>query len=128
MTTTALFAPEEFWKLTPAALASIVNGCGPAGWKVKLIPNHLLGLSIKKACDIHDFMYYMGKTQADKDEADRVFKNNMLRIIEADSCRLLKPIRRRLAKGYYEAVHDFGGPAFWVGKNPIGSMQVPGVI
>ena len=58
------------------------------------------------------------KTIADKEEADRVFLNNMLRIIEAKTkFGLLKPLRNRRALKYYEAVKYFGGRSFWKNKN-----------
>ena len=47
---------------------------------------------------------------------DRAFLNNMLRIIEAES-KWLTWLRRSRAMKYYSAVRDFGGPAFWKGKN-----------
>jgi hypothetical protein len=54
----------------------------------------------------------------DKEEADRVFLWNMLRIIHArTSSRILTWLRRRRAYKYYLAVKHFGGPAFWAGKN-----------
>ncbi len=112
-----LYAPKTYWRLTPTAKALICNGCGTSGWKGRLVPGHLLWLSIKEACDIHDFMYHVGVTLADKEEADRVFLNNMLRIVEAESVWFLKRIRRHMAVDYYGAVRDFGGPAFWDGKN-----------
>ena len=63
-------------------------------------------------------MYAVGVTQADKDEADRVFLNNMLRIIEAKTeFGPLKPLRNRRALKYYEAVKYFGGSAYWNHKN-----------
>lgn len=114
---TKLYAPEEFWTLPAGIKARICNGCGRDGWKGKLIPDHLLFLSITAACDIHDFMYYIGKTLDDKEAADRVFLNNMLRIIESDSVWILKRSRRHLAVDYYGSVVDFGGPSFWADKN-----------
>lgn len=61
-------------------------------------------------------MYHVGQTVADKEEADRVFLNNLLRLIEAGS-GWLKMLRRRRALDYYQAVVAFGGPAYWAGKN-----------
>lgn len=112
-----LYAPQTYWQLTPAAHEEICNGCGAAGWKGGLIPDHLLWLSIRDACDIHDYMYHVGTCLADKEEADRVFLNNMLRIIEAESIWILKRWRRHMAMDYYGAVKDFGGPFFWADKN-----------
>ncbi len=119
-----LFAPAEYFQLSPAAHKAICNGCGTSGWKGRLVPGHLLWLSIKEACDIHDYMYHVGNSIADKEEADRVFLNNMLRIVEAESVWLLRRWRRHMAIDYYGAVRDFGGPAFWTDKNDLQCMQV----
>jgi hypothetical protein len=123
--TVQLYAPASYWAATPAERDRKCNGCGPGGGSLLsralnwLIPDALLGLPIKAACQIHDWMYAEGETVADKEEADRVFLNNMLRLIEAESSWLLKRHRRSLALEYYSQVHDFGGPAFWRGKNPV---------
>ena len=119
-----LYAPAEFWGTQPEILRKMVNGCGPAGWKGRLIPDHLLFVSIKTACDIHDWMYLHGQTEADRDEADRVFLNNMLRIVEAKSNNwLTRAIRRRLALHYYSAVRDSGSVYFWDDKNPVETFR-----
>lgn len=112
-----LFAPAEFWQLTKEQRNEICNSCGPKGFDW-LIPDSLCGLSVKAACEIHDFMYYAGETIADKEQADRTFLNNMLRIIEANTeYEWLKCLRKHMAYKYYCAVRNFGGPAFWEGKN-----------
>lgn len=112
-----LYAPEAYWRLSPAAKAEICNGCGSASAKFDFIPDSIYGLKIRPACDIHDYMYHVGRrTLADKEEADRVFLNNLLRLIEADN-GWLKMFRRRRALKYYEGVTAFGGPAYWEGKN-----------
>lgn len=121
-----LYAPEGYWAALPETLKQITNGCGTSGWKGALVPETIYFLSVKAACNIHDYMYAAGRTLADKAEADRVFLNNMLRIIEAaGGCSLLKMLRRRRARIYFEAVDHFGGPAFWDGKNEPGTVQVP---
>jgi len=126
MSSARLFAPVEYWQLPPAAKALICNGCGKKGGLK--FPNRIWGLDIRDVCNIHDYMYYAGQTEADREEADRVLRNNLLRIIEADSADipLLKALRRRRAAKYYYAVRWFGGPAFWDDKNQLGEMQVPG--
>jgi hypothetical protein len=114
---TILFSPETYKKLTATALAAIANGCGAVGWKIDLVPDTLYGLGIRAACDIHDYMYHTGETIEDKNEADRVFLNNMLRLITAKTKhKWLRRLRRRRALLYYFAVKNFGGPAFWDGK------------
>ena len=112
-------APIEFIEFGAPALTGICNGCGSSKAKFDFVPDSIYGLTIKPACHVHDFQYYKGKTIEDKQEADRRFLNNMLRLIEADISRLrkiIKPLMRRRALKYYEAVNAFGGTAFWGNK------------
>jgi hypothetical protein len=122
-----LYAPPYFVAASAEVRAVVTNGCGPSGWKVGIITDSIWGVDIRPACDIHDWMYAEGETPAAKDEADRVFLNNMLRLIDAaGGCRLLQWLRRIDARTYYEAVQHFGGPAFWAGKNPAANIiEVP---
>jgi len=115
---TPLFAPESFVKLAPEEKKRLCNGCGTKGLCGYIVPDTAYGLCITPACDIHDFMYHIGETIADKDSADRSFYNNLLRIIDAKTkWRWLKKLRTRRAKTYYRFVAELGGPAFWSGKN-----------
>ena len=111
-----LYEPISYTQASPEKRKMICNGCGSAQAKFDFVPDSLWGLKIREACDRHDWMYFLGTTLADKEEADRVFLNNMLRLIEHKSSRWLKPLRRRRALKYYEAVVAFGGPAFWENK------------
>lgn len=121
--TAALYAPLAYHDASPEVRAQVTNGCGTAGWKGDLVPDCILGLCITPACNVHDWMYTVGKTQDDKDEADRVFLNNVLRLIDGEGgWSIVKKARRLLARDYYEAVHLFGGPAFWAKKNEPGTM------
>lgn len=113
-----LYAPPSYIAASAEVRARVCNGCGTKGWKGKLVPDTIYGLKISEACNIHDWMYAQGSTLADKDEADRVFLNNILRIIAAEGgINALQWLRRRRAHTYYESVARFGGPAFWDGKN-----------
>jgi hypothetical protein len=121
-----LYAPQAYWLYSSDQLADLVNGCGPSGWKGEFVPDHLLWVSIKEACNIHDFMYLVGQTEADREEADRVFLNNMLRIVEEQSsCWLTRYARRKLALHYYSVVRDMGGTYFWADKNPDETFRDP---
>ena len=92
------------------------NGCG-SGWNAKLVPDTIYGLDITPVCCIHDYMYEVGTTIEDKEEADRAFLNNMLRVIESKQGWWFPHfLARGRALKYYEFVHNFGGPAFWDGK------------
>lgn len=112
----ALYMPGPYIEADDNIKALICNGCGAAKSKFDFVPDTVWGLDITPACHIHDWMYHHGKTIDDKDEADRVFLNNMLRLIERGN-RFLKPLRRRRALKYYESVVAFGGPAYWANKN-----------
>lgn len=122
MSTALLYAPESYVNAL-AEVRKVINGCGPGGWKGRLVPDTILGLSIHEACNIHDWMYHCGETIADKEEADRVFLNNCLRLIEVrGGLRLVVRLRMLLACTYYLAVKLFGGPFFWAEKNPVATV------
>lgn len=126
MKTAFLYAPQSYVDALPETRAAITNGCGAGGWKLDLVPDSILGVDIAPACNIHDWMYSSGSTLADKQEADRVFLNNMLRIVEEKSGNFAtRFIRRRLALHYYAAVRDYGSQYFWEDKNPPETFRCP---
>ena len=111
-----LYAQASFKNSPLDRLADICNGCGAAGSWFRP-PAKIWGTSIIEACIIHDYDYYAGVTYEDKEEADRVFLNNMLRLIDKRT-RWYKPTKfqRWRAKRYYQAVKYYGGAAFWGNK------------
>ena len=113
-----LFAPASFKSATDENLKKHCNGCGAAGSWFRP-PKRIYGTLIVYACIIHDWQYSFGVTNEDKEEADRIFKHNMLRLITRDSKKWYKPsyLQRRRANKYYLAVKCFGGEAFWNGKS-----------
>jgi hypothetical protein len=124
-----LYAPGDYWNTPPEALAFIIGrgGCGPGWLGDKIVPDKLLGLSILEACKIHDWMWAMGTTDDDRVVADRVFKNNMLRLIDAaahDSWKITTYLRRRMALFYYNQVSLYGGYFYWEDKNPDETMRL----
>ena len=95
-------------------------GCGPASWKFDLVPDKLLGLDINQECKYHDYGYEVGETVEDKELHDRILRNNITRKVLAQTSfvgRVLKKPRLALGLFYYFMVHNFGGAAFWEGKN-----------
>lgn len=117
-----LYEPISYVTATCDEKRRVCNGCGSAQAKFDFVPDSIYGLKITPACNIHDWMYHKGKTLADKEEADRVFLNNMLRLIEGSTSffgkrKFIKRRRRVRAKVYYECVRWWGGPAYWEGKN-----------
>lgn len=113
-----LYAPAGFKVATEQALKDTCNGCGASGSWFRP-PSTIYGTDIEGACHIHDWMYGHGYTIEDKQEADRVMLNNMIRLIERDRKKWYKPtmMQHRRALKYYEVVVMFGGGAFWKGKN-----------
>jgi hypothetical protein len=122
--TATLFAPPEYWRLPESERLRM--GCGPGYMGDLIVPDTFYGLSVKPACGIHDFMYKIGRVEADREIADRVLLNNCVRIVIAGtSGRLLLRLRLRRARTYWWFVAEFGGPAFWNGKNlPGEEMEV----
>lgn len=113
MVNVKLWAPKSY----NAIERTKCNGCG-AGWNVKLIPDNLLGCDITEACNIHDYMYTIGGSLHDKKKADRVFLNNMTRLVLAYSGNwFTRNLRLAMVKRYFNAVKYYGGDAFWQGKN-----------
>lgn len=120
-----LWAPHEFWQLPEHIRKSY--RCGPGRGALELLVPDVWyfgwplvkPIRITPACSIHDYMYEQGPSEIWwKDKADRVFLNNMIRLIEAfPAWPPIIKIRFRKAQAYYRAVKLFGGPAFWSGRN-----------
>lgn len=108
-----LYYPPGF--LLPNGSERICNGCG-SGWNAILVPDNLLGLEIRIACCIHDYMYEVGITIKDKAFADKMFLYNMKMLIYNESCLILRPTRLSMARTYYHFVCKFGSSAFFEGK------------
>lgn len=113
-----LYAPSSFKKASLEYIKEVCNGCGAKDSWFRP-PRRIYGTLIIYACHIHDWMYSRGYTIEDKDEADRVFLNNLNRLIERDKNKWYKPtfLQHRRALKYYYAVKHFGGSAFWKDKN-----------
>lgn len=112
-----LDADNRFLDIELNELLFICNGCGSSQAKFDFVPDTIYLMPIAPACHIHDFDYHFGASIEDKNKADRRLMNNLLRLIEMKSNVVMKRLRRRRALTYYNAVCDFGGPAFWNGKN-----------
>ena len=112
-----IFAPVSFLLATEQQLIEVCNGCGAADSWFRP-PETIYLTDVSSTCIVHDWMYNFGHTIEDKDEADRSFLNNLLRLINLDSGKWYKPttLQRARALLYYQSVKTFGGPAFWNGK------------
>lgn len=115
-----LYAPASMLIASITRVMEVCNGCGTASSKFDFIPDTIFGLYIGHCCHIHDWQYDEGDSIEDKEEADRVFLNNLLRIIgRKQNRKWYRPKRLMgcIAVGYYLGVKYCGGPAFWKGKN-----------
>ena len=117
-----LCAPATFWAASADLKARVCNGAGPAGYGW-LVPDYFMFLCMTAAADIHDWMYWEGHEQKDKDAADRVFLLNMVAIIEDQTTKLflfgsmLRSTRLGLALIYFIFVSELGKKAYWAGKD-----------
>jgi hypothetical protein len=126
---TYLWAPDEYWELTEKQLRERIGkgGCGPGSIWDYLVPDKLYGvIDVRPACSIHDYMYDVGESEEYKEEADKVFHDNMHRIILWETAGWYKDTERRdkvreecyrQADFYYYMVANFGGPSFWANKD-----------
>jgi len=78
-----------------------------------LVPNSILGVDLKAACDIHDYTYATQSSIRDRKDADDLFLANMHHLIT----RKLKSAPMRFVGTigvglYYLAVRIFGGHYF----------------
>jgi hypothetical protein len=58
----------------------ITNGCGPDR-PTGLVPNSILGVDLKPACDIHDYTYAKPGLMEDRKDADNLFLVNMHKLM-----------------------------------------------
>jgi hypothetical protein len=124
-----LFAPSQFWELDLKTYILKCNGCGDNETKevsksLGISLDHILSVNVKPACVIHDWQYSsptvlgIPPSEAHRMQCDRIFYENLLRIVDTEGVRLnsweiTKQARRFLCKTYYFLVRNFGGKAYW---------------
>ena len=101
-----LKAPDEYWRLSDEEKKKLLNRCGPDGPLNRVVPNHLLGLSIADQCDVHDLMFIRAENSEELREADEVFLENMMTQIENNPGPLSFG-RKLLAYIYFGAVRIY---------------------
>jgi hypothetical protein len=117
-----LFADPVCWDFVEQYEDEFMSyGCGPGGVGDYLVPDTMWGLYIGNACRIHDWYYrwdYDNYCEARRNEADRILKNNSIRIINRYThSNILRKLRYRRAQTYYTMVHNFGANAYWEDRN-----------
>jgi len=73
-----LYCPPEYRNLSVEQKNTICNGCGAKG---SILSRLIHSGEFIECCNIHDYMYAVGNTEESKQTADRVFYNNMNRVI-----------------------------------------------
>lgn len=123
-----LYAPMTYWSASADLRSRVCNGAGPAAesWFGKfvawLIPETMWGLRITEAANVHDWMYWEGRTPEEKVDADRTFLLNLIALIEDGTTKvwmvglILRELRRLRALLYYFFVRECGDAAFVAGK------------
>lgn len=109
---------ESYVKRTKEELKKICNGLGPKGFGA-VIPDTLFFLNVTPAGNIHDECYEVGGHIYNKEQADRIFRDNMFRLIEQKpkQWKWIKKLRYKKAYMYYLAVVKGGGVSFkWRNK------------
>lgn len=106
----SLRAPKGFLDSEMAVSGS----CGPGtGFKEKIIPDSILGVSIKPACAIHDYCYKIFDTEEEKIDSDLELFANAIRIINQKSkSKILSFFRSMIVSIYFLAVFYGGDKAF----------------
>ena len=107
-----LYAPCEYWDATEKEIKKVTGGCGPESSRWYLVPDTVYGLSIRPACNIHDYMYQVGILEEEKKFADLMFLDNMVKIINK-ATYLLRYVRKCRANEYYLAVKLKGDSSFY---------------
>jgi len=99
----------EYPLLTPDQLACVANGCGPKfGRMERFVPDFDI---LKPACLKHDWLYWSGGDERTRNQADRIFYQDLKEIIAAQS------FWKHLALVwvpfvYYSVVNRYGMTAF----------------
>jgi len=104
--------------LSAAPAAHAANGCGPADWRGRFVPNAPLWFNFRSACDWHDRCYavpwnrvaysYAGA----KDYCDRWFYYKMAQVCGRTGGSTDFRWCMYLAYGYYRAVVRYGDGAY----------------
>lgn len=110
----AIAAPASFWKADQDLIDEVCGGCGPGGIGDYVVPDTVLFLNVRVACEVHDWCFAVWNYKAGFDKANNVFKNNMIRIIDQRTkWGWLKKHRYKRAYGNYWMVQHCGESFFY---------------
>lgn len=112
-----LEADESFWNATTEEIDAATGGCGPGWLGDWFVPDTTWGLSIKPACQIHDWDYRPNSKVAKKAADNRFYENMQRIVIVCTKYNWLKNMRLRRVKLYYIAVKYGGDSAYAKDEN-----------
>jgi len=73
-----------------------------------LVPDKILGVNLKPACDIHDYTYSKPSSIKDRATADKIFLKNMKSLAFKNSS-FLRTVLNGVIHAYYFLVRMAGG-------------------
>lgn len=109
----------SFTQASEKELDAVCNGCGAMGSWLRP-PKTMWGTCVEASCQVHDWDFHIGVSEADRLAGDVQMLNNYYRLINLDKHKWYKPTRlqRVRAKIYYRIVRHFGKKSFY--KNKLG--------
>ncbi len=96
----------------------VCNGCGPDNILGQLISDHIYDLSITEACNVHDWMYHKGGSEADRAAADETFEWNLKALVDCHwtdddaHSQQMRADAYDIISMYVDSVIRFGGVCF----------------
>mgnify|MGYP000344950273 CR=1 FL=1 len=108
-----LYIPKTYTNSTKQKIEKVCNGCGAKGG-IKF-PSSFLGVKIKTACNVHDWMFEEGVTLGDYFFSNLMFFWNLFALIWNSSNWFTISIRTPMVMSYFLAtMSKRGQEAFWV--------------
>lgn len=107
-----LEAPSSYREASVEDRRALSSGCGPRtrfGLVSKAVPDHLLGVDVSEACEIHDWEY--ANAEEPRSVADARFHRNLTKLVDSRGGPL-RWFRRCLAWWYYKAVAKHGEASY----------------
>ena len=108
-----LIIPKGF----KGSASEMSGGCGSDKAWFDLVPDRWIGISVKRCCQIHDYLYTIGGAEEDRIRADRMFYTNLKRTVLNDSNLVARTTNLWMAKIYYKAVRRYGSSSFNYSKS-----------
>ena len=112
-------SPLRFEDVAEEVIARISNGCGSAG--TEAVPEFVF----RSSCDRHDFYYWMGGTEEDRQRADKQFLEDMRADAWATATLWERSAYLTAAFNYYLAVRKWGKLSFHYTTQPRSWNDLP---